>query len=181
MQKLLFLTMKLANLRDDRQIELDFEFRPERYGPADLNVYQDLEFLAAGGLIAKMPDEQLFAAISDVAPSRRDLAPEEMAEDELSFEYLMGNEDEAAAYSAAENRSEVGYLITDLGENLIKELIAQAPDRQRNVLDNIVASAVSVRKDFGHWPLPRLLRYVYTEYPEMTTNSEIKRQVLGHD
>ena len=42
----------------------------------------------------------------------------------------------------------------------------------------VVDGIRKIKSKFGHYSLDDLLYYVYTKYPDMTTESEIKEQVL---
>src|SRR3990170_4697648 len=76
MQKLVFLAMEAAKefLREDETFAFDFNYKPDKYGPADLDLYQDLELLKATGWLEVGPKEG--------AP----LVPEDYEEAEVSFE-----------------------------------------------------------------------------------------------
>ncbi len=102
-----------------------------------------------------------------------------MTERELSFAYLMGSEDRAVDLAAAENIEEE-FLITDRGRKFLTQLEVQLDTRDLALFRSLRSTAEEIRRKYGDWPLDRLLRYVYTEYPEYTTASEIRRRVLGH-
>ena len=103
---------------------------------------------------------------------------EEVTEQRLSFAYLMGDEDDAAALAVTEGEEEQ-FELTQSGRELLSRLVASSPPNTRSLLESIETEATGVRRRFGAWPLQRLLRYVYSEYPDMTTASEIKGTGLG--
>ncbi len=195
LQKLVFLvTSTLGRVAPDRQLTADIDFRAYRFGPADLALYQDLEFLEAVGHIEKVNSRaKLLAAAAesrddatfeflmndDVRPAASPTV-EEATENALSFEYLMGDESEAADLAEAEVEPSE-YRITDSGIRLLEGLRQASTAGDRELVQRVVTTATDVKTRFGAWPLQRLLRYVYSEYPEMTTASEIRERVLGYE
>jgi hypothetical protein len=176
LQKLLFLVdRKLVGMSLGRALRTDLNFSPQRFGPADVDVYPDLEFLTALGHVSRRSPE---TRSRDSGLSLE--SPEEATERALSFSYLMGDEEEAGLLAEAEGEVEE-YRITEDGRALIASLVAGADARTREACERVLATAADVRQRFGAWPLQRLLRFVYSEYPEMTTASEIRHRVLGHD
>ena len=195
LQKLVFLvTSALGRVASDRQLRADIDFQAYRFGPADLALYQDLEFLEAVGHIERsnMPP---MSSIAGASPSQgsatfeflvgEDQPPtpgstiEEATENALSFEYLMGDEAEAAELAEAEVEPSE-YRITDPGLRLVEGLRKSAVAEDRDLVERVIVGAAEVKARYGHWHLQRLLRYVYSEYPEMTTASEIRERVLGY-
>ncbi len=176
-QKLLFLLSKQlpSRISADRELRFDIDFQPQKFGPADFGVYPDLDFLVATGHVSR-------SAVSppqsnSTSASRPSM--EEATEQRLSFAYLMGDEDDAAALAVTEGEEEQ-FELTQSGRELLSRLVASSPPNTRSLLESIETEATGVRRRFGAWPLQRLLRYVYSEYPDMTTASEIKERVLGH-
>ncbi len=181
LQKLVFLLHKrLPKVSPDRPIHFDFAFEPQRFGPADLKLYPDLDFLIALKHVHRDPEPLDPDALSGtVANEGAGRAVEDATEDELSFEYLMGDEEGAADIAAAERDSEEVYTITPAGLDLLGKIGAAVAGKQGEVYQAILDTATEVRRIYGDLSLPQLLRYVYTQYPEMTTNSEIRDRVLG--
>jgi hypothetical protein len=173
LQKLLFLVdRQLTGISPTRDLKFDLHFEPYRYGPADLGLYQDLEFLLALGHIAK-------GAAADAGNDSRP-GPEESSERALSFGYLMGDEEDAELLAEAEEELEQ-FRITESGRQLLSSILSNVEGRARSVADRVVDAATDVKGRFAHWPLQRLLRHVYSEYPDMTTSSVIRERVLGRD
>jgi hypothetical protein len=169
LQKLLFLLQKaLPRVSGDRELQTDLSFEPYRFGPADLHVYQDLEFLEALGHVSRT-----LVGSPDEAPTT-----EESTERALSFGYLMGDEDEAELFAEVEGQTEV-YSVTESGKELLGRIVTGASGRARTTCEQVLAAAADVKAQYGSWPLQRLLREVYSRYPEMTTASEIRGRVLG--
>lgn len=171
LQKLLFLVREqLPRVSGDRLVRVDFEFEAYKFGPADLRLYQDLEFLISLEHIAKSSETN-----GDLLDRP---GPEESTERALSFAYLMGDEDDAGLLAEAEEELEE-YRITASGERLLAVLVGQASGKGRELCDRVLAASRDVKQTYSTWPLQRLLRYVYSEHPDMTTSSEIRERVLG--
>lgn len=64
------------------------------------------------------------------------------------------------------------FKITDKGEKIARKLLDVVDEKQVQELEEKV-------EKYNTMSLMQLLEYVYSEYPEMTTESEIKDQVLG--
>lgn len=183
MQKLAFLVSEKAKLalRDSTYFRFDFKYEAEKFGPADLELYQDLDFLRAMRLItwdlseAIEPSEEpsLESMMSPADIKTPALLPEEREEDELSFEYLIGLEPMELLAADAETEGERQYLITDTALDLIRKLRSQSIGRQKEHLDTLEKACAEVRQQFGDWSLKRLLKYVYDNYESMTTKSTI--------
>jgi len=148
----------------DKELRRDFElgkviedsaipnFEAFDYGPFSANVYADIDFLVRLGFIG-------------VAPAGEEIPEEEEAE----FEHWQSATDGDSEFAHDQfYLSEAGKKFVELGR--AGEL---TPD-QWQVLDRFKArcTATSLRS---------LLRYVYTKYPEHTTKSKIRDQVLTSD
>lgn len=156
LQKLIFLLEREYGLRPAGD---GFEFTPYKAGPYSSRLYDNLELLENLGLVESEP--------TDVATE-----PEAAELEALSFEELMGASS-AEEQPAADSYEERKYRLTSKGLEHVGKLL----ERQ-----DIAAAADSVRKvktKYKSHALNNLLRYVYTKYPEMTVESEIKDQVLG--
>ncbi len=177
LQKLLFLlsTRLPPRVSADRELRFDLDYQPQKFGPADFGLYQDLDFLVAIGHVSRAP----VSAESGAPSGNWRPTVEEATEQRLSFAYLMGDEDEAASLAVAEGEEEQ-FDLTETGRRLVSTLVDASSPATRPLLEQIRRDANDVRRKFGNWPLERLLRYVYSEFPEMTTASVIKERVLGH-
>lgn len=203
LQKLMFLIWKrLPRISPGREIVVDFSYTAQKFGPADSELYADLDFLVALGHIrraSEIPDA-LVARVENIDPAQLTLddllstvgnteagadAPDRpgyitATDDALSFDYLMGDEEPAADLAAGE-RTDDWFAITQSGLRLLDELSMRLEPANARIFDAIAAAAAEVRANYGDWALQRLLRYVYTQYPEMTGESEIRTRVLGGD
>ena len=162
MQKLVFLAMEASSefLREDETFQFDFNYSPDRYGPADLDLYQDLELLKAAGWLEVGPKES--------AP----LLPEDYEETEVSFEYLMGEHSEEIDLAEAEREFEREYRITDKGVAKLEQIEKESGKADK--FRQLATVCEEITRKYGAWPLNLLLRHVYTTYPETTVKSEIK-------
>ena len=157
LQKFLFLLEKETGL-----VPTDggFEFTAYKKGPYSSKLYDDLEFLENLGFVE-----------SEVAA---EATPEEAAEiDLLNFDDLMGdgggNASETLAPDSYEERR---FRISEEGAKRIRNLLESGT--YQPVIDGIR----KIKRKYGNYSLKDLLYYVYTKYPEMTTESDIKDKVL---
>ncbi|MGD0018250.1 MAG: hypothetical protein ABSD62_03270 [Candidatus Limnocylindrales bacterium] len=177
LQKLLFLMWKgLPHISPTRDIRLDLIFRPEKFGPADFDLYPDLDFLVTLGHVSRRPRPHPGRIERQPVSDRADVA--DATERELSYTYLIGDESEGGSLAIAEG-TEDEYSITPTGRKLLARILSSVDGPGKAVCEKVVAAARATRLQYGPWPLQRLLRYVYTEYPDMTTGSEIRERVLG--
>jgi len=161
LQKFLYLLEREENIKPE---ESGFEFIPYKAGPYSSKLYDDLEFLENIGLLA-----------SEVAGEATD---EEAVEVDMSFDELMGECSDTIegtpsnALRTADAYEERIFRLTDEGKAKVKSLI------QRSEYEPVVDGIRRVKSRFGGYSLNDLLHYVYTQYGEMTTESEIKKKVL---
>lgn len=64
------------------------------------------------------------------------------------------------------------FVLTERGEKMTNELNAALDDHLQVEFEDLVA-------EFTNMPNRELLEYVYKQYPEYTTESEIKDEILG--
>jgi len=152
LQKLLFLLEREAGLRATQGS--DFEFEPWKFGPVSRELYDDLEKLENLGLLQSEP---ISASSSP-----------ELDEYGLSFDDLMGEEEDQARESSEEKQ----YKLTSEGLEWVQNHVDPANDKE--ALDKIRR----VKGKYGALSLQDLLHYVYTKFPDMTAASEIKTRVL---
>jgi uncharacterized protein YwgA len=157
LQKLLFLLQKEEDLKE---FGTHFAFTPYKAGPYSPEIYDDLEFLENLGLL----ESEITAEAT---------APEAAEIDALSFENLMGEKGQYGSELASDSYSERLFTLTPKGKQHVEEMMANKE------LDPVVHKIRRIKSRFGRYSLNDLLRYVYTKYPEMATESEIKDKVLG--
>jgi hypothetical protein len=138
-----------------------FAFTAYKAGPYSSRLYDDLEFLENLGLIqSEVVSEATEAEAAEV--------------DQLSFEDLISSggpsaEESGRASDAYEERS---FRLTQKGLEKVRELLNESG--YQPAVDGIR----KVKSRFGDHSLSDLLYYVYSKYPAMTVESEIKNKVL---
>lgn len=162
LQKLLFLLEEEEGLKPT---EGTYRFEAYKAGPYSPKLYDDLEFLENLGLL----EGEVTSEASEAEHEEVDL---------LSFGHLMGREvdespegdfDGAAAADAYEVRR---FRVTDEGRKRIEQLL------KSNDVQLVAKKIRRIKSKYGKYSLKDLLYHVYTKYPEMTTASEIRNEVL---
>ena len=157
--KMLFLFKReaLKHFREGTAIteENFYEFFPWNFGPYSQQVFDDLEFFRLRGFIE--PEE-----------ADEEALPESAAEWQqwLSSSGVDPDEDRLSEYT------EQVYRLTDRGVAFTTQLYEVLSPDQRKTMRAFKRRTTSA-------PLRALLKYVYENYPDQTTQSEIKEQVLG--
>ncbi len=150
LQKFLFL---LENEDYIKKVGQGYEFEAYKAGPYSPTLYDDLEFLENLELIE--------SETSGVATE------EEEADMDVTFEELMDDE-----IKTPDLYDEKRYSLTREGLEKVKSLLES--EKYKPIIDGIR----KIKSKFGKYSLDDLLYYVYTKYPDWTTESEIKDQVL---
>jgi len=149
LQKLLFLMENEANIKPTKGN--DFDFTAWKFGPVSKDLYDDLEKLENLGLLESEPVSE---------PSST-----ELDEYGLSFDDLMGEEESQSRDSFEEKK----YRLTAKGLEWL---------RKRDVQKETFNKISRIKEKYGALSLQDLLHYVYTNFPQYTTASEIKGKVL---
>lgn len=185
MQKLVFLAQEKSKgfLAGDETFQFDFNYRPDKYGPADLDLYQDLELLKAAGWLeingeSGVASKEPSAVLEEVEKGGQPLLPEDQEEADISFDYLMGERSEEIELAEAEQEFEKEYRITAKGMSGLEQIRREGEKSEK--FDRLREVCAEIKRHYGGWPLSLLLRHVYTSYPETTIRSEIRSQVLRH-
>ena len=162
LQKLLFL------LEEEEGLKLTdggYHFDAYKAGPYSPQLYDDLEFLENLGLI----EGKVTSEASE---------PEAAEVDRLSFDHLMGRDVEKSldgdvdGAASADTYEERRFRLTKRGRTRIEELL------KSNTVVPVANRIRRVKSKYGKYSLNDLLYHVYTKYPEMTTESEIRDSVL---
>lgn len=162
LQKLLYLLEQQHAIKPQGD---GFEFAAYKVGPYSARIYDDLEFLENLGLIKS----EVAGEVTEEAASEIDL---------LDFDELMGDSADNSAgapadgFGAADAYEERRFHLTQEGFQRVNKLI------QDGGYEPIVDGIRKIKSKFGTYSLSDLLYYIYTNYPEMTTESEIKDKVL---
>jgi uncharacterized phage-associated protein len=153
LQKLLFLIEYEAGVTATEG--KDFDFSAYKFGPVSKELYDDLEKLENLGFLE---------AKGVAEPSES-----EASEYDLSFDDLMGEEEQESRDTLEERR----FKLTARGIEWLTTKVM--PRVEQNVFERIR----KVKGKYGSFALSDLLYYVYTKYPDWTSASEIKDRVLG--
>jgi uncharacterized protein YwgA len=125
-------------------------FEAHDFGPFSGKVYEDLEFLVEMGLV-------------EASSGNDDLLEDERREYE--FWQARGGSDEWSFPTT--------FSLTDLGKEFVESKLKDGLSAEQwEIVDKFKARCTSAS-------LAALLKYVYTRYPETTTRSTIRDQVLG--
>jgi uncharacterized protein YwgA len=162
LQKYLYLLEKEGGITSDGG---NFQFEAYKAGPYSSKLYDDLEFLENLGLIQSEVTAQ--ATVEEATEI-----------EELTFGDLMGDGAEVVdgeqydGFGASDACEERRFILTGEGRRKVEALLANAEYRP------VVNAIRKIKSRFSNHSLSDLLYYVYTKYPDMTTESEIKDKVL---
>lgn len=162
--KMLFVFRKevLEKFRSKSDLsEKDFyEFFAWNFGPFSTQVYDDLTFFQLRGFID-----------SDRGTREHEFL-DESAQEWAAWRNATGLGDDDPDNDLLEFTEEA-FKLSSKGVSWVeKNLWVALDESQRTML-------ISFKKKFVSAPLRSILRYVYSEYPEMTAKSTIKDSVLG--
>ena len=168
--KLLFLLKeeKWGSAGLDKLAQDFYAFEPYHFGPFDKNVFGDMDFLRSIGFVDTTPLRQLPSEEAD----EYFRALEEWA---IGSDLLGGDDDEGVEniFVAEERYFEVRIKITDEGSRFVEQRIVPSALHPEHL-----AAIEFVKTTFGGWSLAKLLRYIYSRYPQMASKSKIRDQVL---
>jgi len=141
--------------------------REDKAGPYSAALYDDLQFLENLGLV----QTEVTSEATEAESAELDL---------LSFDELIdgGAESEEGqavdGMAAADAHEERRYRLTPKGMDHVRKLLGAGMDAARVAADGIRR----VKSRYSELSLSDLLYYVYTKYPEMAVESEIRDQVM---
>jgi len=178
--KLLFLIEK------EGEVENGFDFKPYKMGPFSNKVYPQLEFLQSfpkansplveRGDVIRKNDSQFNFFFTSSKQLEAEQLTRELVDKSISPEQLKaiddldgGNDPDSPPLTGEEVNVE--YKLTELGIKFAELLAKKEPA--------LFAKAENVKKKYAGMSLKELLRYVYTRYPDQTSASIIKEQILG--
>ena len=157
LQKLLFLIGRESQLDIE---QTTYSFEPYKAGPYSPQMYDDLEFLENLGYV----DSEVTAESSDAEAAEVDL---------LSFDHLMGDHGESDdGPGSADAFEERRFRLTDKGRQQMNSLLKSGE------YEPVANTVRRIKSKYGKYSLNDLLYYIYTKYPDMTTESEIRDRVL---
>ncbi len=150
LQKFLYL---LETEEEVQALDDGFKFEPYKAGPFSSKIYDSLEFLENLGYIKSevVGESTSFESV------------------EIKFEDLIGKEDDS---SYSDSYVEKRFKLTEKGRSKIQSMLNS--EEHQPTLNKIR----KIKSNFSKYSLRDLLYYVYKKYPGMTTESEVKKQVL---
>lgn len=166
LQKMLFLSIQEGGLHVSGKT---FEFVPYKFGPVSKKVYDDLCLLEELGLIETSSTSQRLMPAPGTDPMSLDAAYLLSAE---ALPIVDHDDDVEAGDAGAElSRRDIEvYKITDKGLEFLK---------QKGLLESQdYKTVVRIKKRYAGLSLADLLRYVYTNYKEYATESEIADKIM---
>ncbi len=162
LQKFLYLLQREEDVLPSGE---GFEFTAYKAGPYSSRLYDDIEFLENLGLI----ESEVAAEATEPEAAEADLTFEELIDDDEDEEPPRASEGPADRYE------ERRFRLTAKGRERVQQLLEKKSG-------SAAAQAVRrIKSRYGSYSLTDLLRYVYTKYPEMAVESEIKEHVLGRN
>jgi hypothetical protein len=151
LEKMLFLLQMEKGFLKNNAKQDRFDFVPFRMGPWTNEIYDEIDFLESLGLVEKKNSKEKSA--SDQAHN-----------DELFNSAIIDKYQKD--YRPPESESE-RFSLSSKGKAKALEIWNKLSDVEKDQI-------ISIKKRFKNLNLRQLLRYVYKNYPEYTTESEIK-------
>lgn len=154
----LFRAEALEHFRRGTEITEDnfYSFFPWDFGPFSTEVYDDLSFFTLRGFI-------------ESSSTTEETLPESAAEWEM---WLSAWKPDSSLESISDEYEEEQFQLTEKGMRFAADLFSSLATNQKKLLKEFKARMVAV-------PLRALLRYVYENYPEQTSRSQIREEVIG--
>ncbi len=160
--KMLFLFVKEALPHFKSGIAINEEnfytFFPWYFGPFSQQIYDDVNFFQLRG----------FIELNNIESDNTNISYTE----ETHYNDVTGLSIELNTDKDSFMEQEI--KLTEKGITFTRELFFQLTDNQRGLLKQF-------KKKFNSTPLKAILRYVYQSYPDSSTNSIIKDNILGND
>ncbi len=147
--------MKLLFLLSQDDFSKQFTFEPYKMGPFSSDVYPQLDFLQ------NFPSPEKPFVESKKGDELSGLTPENLR-----------IVDEMAEEGSPVTNEEINkpFYLSDVGVKVAGELWTNLEPEHQKIIEK-------TKSQFGSLSLKELLRYVYSRYPDMTVNSEIKDQL----
>jgi uncharacterized protein len=162
LEKIVFLLTTEAGLLSQADEGERFTFKPYKMGPFSAEIYDEVDFLEALGLVESRK----------VALERRQVKEEQPASrEELMLFFDEQILDKYQRQESPELDEPKEYRLTARGKEKAKEIFDALPDQERKLLSDY-------KSKWNQKPLKELVREVYKRYPEYATKSEIKDYIL---
>jgi hypothetical protein len=149
LEKMIFLLERETNLQE--VLTEGADFTAYNFGPFSAKVYQEVDTLAAAGLI------------TDSATASKTTAD--------SWERFAAIEDDQDA-PLEDPYATRDFALTERGRRYYNALVRQLPP-------STVDELAKFKARFARLPLRQLVRYVYQRYPDYTEKSLIRDEILG--
>lgn len=133
-----------------------YEFFPWNFGPFSAQVYDDVTFFVLRNFITTSSAQE-----------------ETLVESIEEWDKWLAQSGSSDASDEAGEYEEESIRLTQEGVAFTRPLFESLSSLQKNALRDFKAR-LSVA------PLRAILKYVYTRYPDTTTRSQIKGEILGH-
>jgi len=146
--KLLYLLIKEGGFS---RLEKDLQFGPKDFGPWSGDVFDAIETLKEMNLI-----------------ETQNLPPDSF--DEIA-DYVEWVEETPTHSMTIDEKTKNTYFINKRGEKVAKYLYEQLSSSEKRQIEHI-------KSQFNKMELNKLLKYVYTKYPQDTIKSKIKKKIL---
>jgi len=162
LQKLLFLIEKEKKVIPEVE---EFDFEPYKFGPASKELYDDLDFLENIGFLTKAKNNEVLKDL-DIDKIEEYNANLFLSSDVSTNESFIDYND------IDENKinDSIVYKITDAGIDYLNKNNFLSGDDHDKIQE--------VSKRFNNYSITSLLQYVYRKFPEYTSESEIKDDIL---
>lgn len=138
-----------------------FDYRAHRFGPFSKDVFELMEFFVNIQMVDVKFDsdyEELLDSMDDEDVLVNDIEDDPDLEDNEIY---------------PEGKGDPIYKLTKIGKGYVEEKLLQYLDEKQK------AALEKLKESFNSYSLNQILKYVYTKYPKMTEESEIKNAVLG--
>jgi len=132
-----------------------YSFFPWDFGPFSTDVYDDLTFFILRGFVESSDTET-----------------EPLPESAQEWEQWLQNAEVDEATDSFGEYHEESFRLSDKGADFASHLYESLSQSQKEVLRTFKART-------SRAPLRALLRYIYETYPDMTTRSRIRSEVVG--
>lgn len=179
LQKLLFLVSQDQKVK--RILEDSYEFLPYRYGPYSPQLYDDVEYLESFGIIEpeeggvkdkqRQRGEVRLPSSLMALTKRRTATTSDIVDARAGFDYILENGADSTVNSEYELRT---YRLTPYGIKHAERSLGALDMSDARALERNISE---IKQQFAHLPLRALLRSVYKDFPEFTTESEIANQL----
>lgn len=154
------LTKLLFLLENETDVKDGFNFVAYKMGPYSVEINPVIEFLTS----FPSPEDPL------VLKSDGQDAPTKIDSEEMKYIDDIASDNDSA-YDIAEQNNYT-FSLSDKGRKVAEVVWDEQTAETKNSIE-------SIKKRYGLLTLRQLLKYVYSNYEEMTSNSEIKKWVEG--